>query len=474
MRDFFRVQLGVVSRSEGHSAARRSAYQSCGRIVDHEGRVYDFARKAREHVQTIMLTPESAPDWARTPEGLWRHAAASEKRSDAQEARIVDFSMPRAVPAALWEACVRHVYRPLIDMGMVMQVDIHDSLASDGGRNTHVHGLATLREICGSGFARRKNRQWNDAFRERGGRVIREQVAERLTSFCQAHGIDYEGDARPNSERDRPAPEPELPKWNFEVLARTGEMPEALVALQDHRKRRREWEAAQAEAIEAALELENINRRIRERRQRHVAPAEPTAARADRLDRRAAILRAWYGTKDWIDVDAVVAIKSTRFDTARGCLWIDLYDGSTIVDRGDSIALRGRLTWTAAMETVAAAKRHGWTEVCIHGDQAYKDAVTVAATLRGIAVINHQLSSKARAELERLLAERAEEGPRMAPEQELGKAVRQHATARLRSSRKIYMELTQQTCAKADSAADGAPDVVAPMPKPRIKQTFKP
>src|SRR5690606_22367700 len=128
-----------------------------------------------------------------------------------------------------------------------MQVDIHDSPASDGGRNTNIHGLATLREIDGDGFATRKNRGWNDAFRERNGRVIRELFAERLTSFCQAHGIDYEGDARPNSERDRPAPEPELPRWNFEVWKREGEMPEALAALQKHRARRRMWEAAQIE-----------------------------------------------------------------------------------------------------------------------------------------------------------------------------------------------------------------------------------
>src|SRR5690606_12925311 len=204
MSDFFRVQLGVVSRSEGHCAAKRSAYQSCGVIVAHDGERFDFSRKAGEHVQTIMLMPQGAPDWAQQPESLWQRVSAAERRVDAQEARIVDFSMPRAVPAKLWESCVRHVYQPYIDMGMVLQIDIHDSPASDGGRNTNVHALATLREIDGDGFAVKKNRAWNDAFRERNGRVIRQQFAERLTSFCQRFGIDYQGDARPNSARDRP------------------------------------------------------------------------------------------------------------------------------------------------------------------------------------------------------------------------------------------------------------------------------
>lgn len=152
--------------------------------------------------------------------------------------------MPRAVPAELWGACVRHVYKPFVDMGMAMQIDIHDSPASDGGRNINVHGLATLREFDGDGFASRKNRAWNDRFRERNGRVVRELFAERLTSFCHQHGIDYQGNARPNAERNLPDPEPELPRWNFEYAERTGEMPEALAALYDHRRRRREWEAA--------------------------------------------------------------------------------------------------------------------------------------------------------------------------------------------------------------------------------------
>src|SRR5690606_38811012 len=214
-----------------------------------------------EHVQTIMLMPQGAPDWAQRPESLWQRVSAAERRVDAQEARIVDFSMPRAVPAKVWGYCVRHVYQPYSDMGMVRQIDTHDSPASDGGRNTNVHALATLREIDGDGFAVKKNRAWNDAFRERNGRVIRQQFAERLTSFCQRFGIDYQGDARPNSARDRPAPEPNLPRWNFEAWKREGEMPEALAALQDHHKRRREWDAAQAEAIEAALDVAKIETR---------------------------------------------------------------------------------------------------------------------------------------------------------------------------------------------------------------------
>jgi hypothetical protein len=467
MTDFFRLQLGVVSRAEGHCAAKRSAYQACGTIIDHEGQRFDFSRKAAEHVATIMLVPNGSPDWARSSESLWQRAAAVEKRVDAQEARIVDFSMPRAVPAELWDACIRHVYAPFVESGMVFQIDIHDTAASDGGRNVNVHGLATLREIDGDGFAACKNRTWNNRFRERGGRAVREQFAERLTAFCQSHGIEYVGDARPNSERDRPAPEPELPRWNFEAWKREGEMTEALEALHQHRVRRRAWEAAQAEAVEATLDLARIDTRMRERRQRRLAPAGPADARADKPDRRAAVLRAWHGTRGWIDADTVAAIKSTRFDEVWSCLWIALQDGSTLIDRGDVISLRGRLTWTAAMETAAAAERHGWNEVTVSGDEMYKDAVAVACLLRGIGVTNHTLSPKAQMELDRLRGQRSrksnEAGNILAddPERLSNPALGSPSSA------EIHRQITKRRCVEMllreeTPATDGQPSVYIP------------
>ncbi|KRB16389.1 hypothetical protein ASD99_08460 [Mesorhizobium sp. Root695] len=467
MADFFRTQLGIVSRAEGHSAAKRSAYQACGKLVGHDGQAFNFTRKASEHFQTIMLMPQGAPDWTREPQSLWQRAAAAEKRVDAQEARIVDFSMPRAVPTELWEGCVRYVYHPFVAKGMVLQVDIHDSPASDGGRNINVHGLGTLREIDGDGFSKRKNRSWNDLFRERGGRAVREQFAERLTGFCRDHGIDYDGDARPNGERDLPDAEPDLPKWNFEAFGRTGQMPEALAALQDHRARRREWETARAEEIAAALDLAKVEARIRERRQRRLCPAEPARAKSGSRDRRAAILRAWH-QGGWIDATTIPAIETVRFDEQRGLLWIDMKDGSTLIDRGDSVALRGRLTWSAAVETAAAADRHGWSEVNVYGDQAYKDAVSVAAMLRGVTVLNHELSSKARAELHRLLAIRAVEvAANSRPQQGQEADYRCESDLRQRSSREIHRELTKQAFVEgAPPAANPDAENTAPVLKP--------
>ncbi len=354
---------------------------------------------------TVMLCPDGAPEWMRDPGDVWRRAATMEKRVDAQEARIIDLSMPRQVPRSLWESCIRHVYEPFRERGMILQIDVHDSLASDGGRNVNVHGLATLRRIDGDGFAKRKERTWNDWLRERDGRTVREMVAERLTAFCRDHGIDYAADARANAERDRPSPEPELPRWNWEAAKRTGTPTEALAALQHHRRLRKEWEAAKAELDATNTEIIVIERARRSRRGSCVSPARAAEKAAARRDRRAAVLRAWHDGA-WIDAAAVAEIVRARYDDRRDCLWLDLRDGSSLIDTGDAIHFRGRITAAAAMETAAAAERHGWREVKVWGDRAYRDEVTIACQLCGITVTNHRLSPQAQARLDRLVAEK--------------------------------------------------------------------
>src|SRR5690606_12055970 len=155
-------------------------------------------------------------------------------------------------------------------------------------------------EIEGDGFAGRKNRAWNDTFRERNGRAVREAFAGRLTEFCRLHGIDYEGDARPNSERGLPDPEPNLPKWNFEAVKRGEEHTPAIASLQEHRRRRRRWEEARAEQDDAETELRKLKTHVRRRRKRRVRSAVPEQRPGNQRDRRAAVLRAWHGGS-WID-----------------------------------------------------------------------------------------------------------------------------------------------------------------------------
>ncbi len=373
MTDFFRCSFGIVSRSDGHSAAKRSAYQSCGRLSGIDGCIHDFRRKAPEHVGGLVLLPDGAPAWCGDVAVLWQRAAAAERRVDAQEARILDFSMPRTVPAELRLACARHVYEPFRAAGMVVQIDLHDTEATDGGRNVHVHGLATLRRLSSDGFGP-KCRDWNTWMTRRGGRDVRELIALRLKEFATSYGIPYDGDARANAVRDRPKPEPTLPKWNFESRRR-GQPTEAMIALQAHRVRRRAWEAAHQREREAEAELKRLTadwdeEQTRRRRRRAITPSRMLHA-----DARARRLRNWHRS-GWIPPETVTDVRSIRHDEARDCLWIDMNDGSVIVETRDEIELLGKVTAAGVRQMVASAQLAGWKEVAVTGHQAFRDAVT--------------------------------------------------------------------------------------------------
>jgi hypothetical protein len=219
----FRMRVAVIQRSKGGSLLRRSAYQSCTRVVTPEGRVFDWtaARHANGHVTSFMIAPPGSPEWTTNREQCWRKALAKERRRDSQEGRTLEIALPRALPAHLREACARALVAPFISAGMVAQGDIHAPLASDGEDQPHVHFILSMRCIDGDDFSRKKQRAWNRLFYP-NLKKIRADIATALNDFCAEHGVPYRADARRNRERGLPAPLPMLPRWNILCAKRSG------------------------------------------------------------------------------------------------------------------------------------------------------------------------------------------------------------------------------------------------------------
>lgn len=172
-----------------------------------------------------------------------------------------------------------------------------------------------------------------------------------------------------------------------------------------------------------------------------------------------------------------------RFDDKRDVLWINLADGTALIDRGDAISLKGPVTWTAALETAAAAERHGWQSVQIQGDQAYKDAVAVACMLRGIEVTNHNLSPKAQAAFDRLMEKQPKRSekpnefrisPAASPETASKPAYK--AAEQALSSRDIHLALSKRISVPAPPSVEPADaEGYAPVLRPKFptRQTEK-
>lgn len=254
MSGHFGFKLGLVQRSKGQAAVERSAYQRRGAARLGNGSVVDYSDRD-DHVAHFVLAPEGAPAWASDSEQLWMKAAAAEKRADAQEARLIELSLPRVLVREDWIELARRVGRLLVKKGMIVQVDIHCPPASDGLPNPHFHIMATMREIKDGKFARTKARHWNKDFYRKAG-AMRRDMAAVLNQYCRNLNIDYHADHRSNAERDRPPAEVRLPRWNFLHYARTGKKTPALEARDRERAARGQIARLEAECKEIERELD--------------------------------------------------------------------------------------------------------------------------------------------------------------------------------------------------------------------------
>ncbi|MGA2567372.1 MAG: MobA/MobL family protein [Pseudolabrys sp.] len=296
MPSFYRCRLGIIQRSRGGSAVRRSAYQACQRMQAPNGLVFDYSknRDSHGHVQTIVIAPPGSPPWVQEPHTLWLKAVSAERRRDAQEARTIEISLPRSLPRDLWEGCVRTIVAPFVAVGMVVQADIHAPPAADDDPNPHVHLVGTMRRIENDGFSSHKARDWNAMFLGQA-KKIRMQIAEILNAFCAQHDIDYRADPRSNLERGLPAPEVTLPRWNIEMANRTGRRTKWMMVRDAERTARHQLAALEStlESIDEAIRVEQVNLRRRISNPA-LAPFVMTAARQRDLLRQptAAVLAA--------------------------------------------------------------------------------------------------------------------------------------------------------------------------------------
>jgi hypothetical protein len=95
----FHCQFGAVQPKRGDVLHKVAAYNSAGRVTASDGTLYDFSRKADEHVGGCIMLPDGAPAEYADPVALWAAAQDAETRIDGQPARLVEFTIPREVPA---------------------------------------------------------------------------------------------------------------------------------------------------------------------------------------------------------------------------------------------------------------------------------------------------------------------------------------------------------------------------------------
>lgn len=158
----FRLEAKVFSREKrGRSVIAAAAYRAGTRLKDElRGKTFDYARREKGVVDTVVLAPDNAPSWAVNPEQLWNTVEKSEKRVDAQLAREFILAIPPELSADVqFKTAVDWAQKELVASGMIAEVSLHHPKS---GKNPHVHILCTMRKLDGEVFGSKKPREWND------------------------------------------------------------------------------------------------------------------------------------------------------------------------------------------------------------------------------------------------------------------------------------------------------------------------
>jgi ATP-dependent exoDNAse (exonuclease V) alpha subunit len=159
---FFRLEAKIISREKrGRSVVSASAYRSGSSLKDERYEtIRDFARRSNGVIETEILVPEGAPEWAKDAGQLWNRVEKNEKRADAQLAREFVLAVPPELSASQqFELAKDWAKQELVGRGMIAEVSLHHTKS---GRNPHVHILCTMRRLDGNQFSAQKAREWNE------------------------------------------------------------------------------------------------------------------------------------------------------------------------------------------------------------------------------------------------------------------------------------------------------------------------
>lgn len=153
----FHSTTKIISRGKGQSAVASASYRSGEKLVDEKsGEVKFYKRDVMP--ETMILTPEHAPEWVKDRQQLWNEVEKIERRKDSQLAREIEISLPVELNKDEQRKFVQsYVQDNFVDKGMIADVAIH----RDNPGNPHAHIMLTTRDITPDGFGK-KNRTWNE------------------------------------------------------------------------------------------------------------------------------------------------------------------------------------------------------------------------------------------------------------------------------------------------------------------------
>ena len=194
----YHCSVKIGSRSLGRNSLAAAAYRHALRLEDEvQRKVHDYTQK-QGVVFSGLLIPGGAPEWAKNRQKLWSGVERVESRINSQLFREAEISLPRELSLEQQiELVQKWAQEQFVDRGMVADIAIHH----DNPKNPHAHIMLTMREFDGGGWAKHKNRDWNQ-------KALlmewRESWARATNLALKVHGYDLRIDHRSHADRGLP------------------------------------------------------------------------------------------------------------------------------------------------------------------------------------------------------------------------------------------------------------------------------
>ena len=157
------LDVHYVQRSKGRSSVAAAAYRSGEKIRDERtGTNWDYTRKTDiEHKE--VLVPDGLPSWLQDRSTLWNTVEEQLNRKDGQPAFEVRVALPRELSHDQNVQLAREFAEDqFVSKGLVVDLCMHRSKASDGGDHPHAHMLITTRRFNPDGTLGKAARDLQD------------------------------------------------------------------------------------------------------------------------------------------------------------------------------------------------------------------------------------------------------------------------------------------------------------------------
>lgn len=358
-----RINGFVLQRSKRQSAIMQLGYQMCTYAAD-EWSHADYSRFASDHLGGVILLPEGANSRFADEGDFIMATCFREERKDAQEGRVITFSLPRELPDQLLLPVSAFAIAHFVEQGMAARLDVECPLASDGERHPHAHCYLAQRVLEEDGYGR-KAREWNAQFRSSAGRDYRAIIGARITIACALLGIAAFADPRKNEEKGLGEPE--------------------------ERYSKKSWRMSEKGYV---AEIEKLKTKRRERKSMETISLAPMPATGPLAIKSAVSSRP--PMSDWkrnqcmnsvIQLVDEIGVDARGTGGANGEIELITPDGPVIFD-GETFTIADSVGPLPARLVVKLAKQLGWPALVVEGNSKSADEIILAGISLGIIRFN--------------------------------------------------------------------------------------